>query len=292
MDRTMSRTLPLVTRSFAFLLLTAGLAPVPARSAEDADAIRSLIETLQTERDSRGYETAIKLAEAKGAQPLTVDFYDEMPDVEITLSKSREAQEAGPTTGADDLPAEFKVLLGTEAAHDYRWTLIGKNEKAQEQEQLHPELNAFRAIWHSPLARDSSVFKFEFTRPIRKGGTVFHLYVKADGDVNTGRKHDSIHNGVDYMLTVIDGDPQHTNSRLDVFEADGKTRRGTCNILIQGKSLYLAAGMALQQQDGHSVFEYSVSSYVKNNGPSISSRLTGTTCPTIRPIRIKYGPCP
>ena len=55
---------------------------------------------------------------------------------------TRAAQEVGPTTRADDLPAEFQVLLGTEATHDYRWTLIGTNEKAQEQEKLHPELNA------------------------------------------------------------------------------------------------------------------------------------------------------
>ena len=93
--------------------------------------------------------------------------------------------------------------------------------------------------------------------------------MKADGEDKTGRKHDGIHNGVDYMFTLIDGDPQHASTRLDVFEADGKTRRGTCNIVIHGESLYLAAEMALRQQDGHSVFEYSVSSYVKNNGPSV-----------------------
>ena len=58
----------------------------------------------------------------------------------------------GPTAPADDLPAEFRLLLGTDSGHDYRWTLIGKNEKAQEQEKLHPELNAIHAIWHFPLA--------------------------------------------------------------------------------------------------------------------------------------------
>ncbi len=72
--------------------------------------------------------------------------------------------EPGPTAPADDLPAEFKLLLGTDSEHDYRWTLVGKNDKAQEQEKLHPELNAIHAIWHFPLARDRSVFKFEFTR--------------------------------------------------------------------------------------------------------------------------------
>ena len=32
---------------------------------------------------------------------------------------------------------------------------------------------------------------------------------------------------MDYMFTVIDGDPNHASTRLDVFEADGRTRRGS-----------------------------------------------------------------
>ena len=184
------------------------------------------------------------------------------------LGTASAAQEIGQTTRADDLPAEFKVLWGTNSDRDYRWALVGKNEKASEQEKLHPELNAIRTIWHLPVARNRSVFKFEFTRPIRKGNNVFHLYVKADGDEDTGRKHEGVHKGVDYMFTMIDGDPKHASTGLNVFERDGRGRRGVCTITIRGQTLYLATEMTLQQQDGHSVFEYSVSSYVKDNGPS------------------------
>jgi len=179
------------------------------------------------------------------------------------------ASETGQTAPADDLPAEFKILLGADSPRDGRWTLVGKNDKAQEQEKLHAELNVVHTIWHFPLARNRNVFKFEFTRPIRKGGNVFHLYVKADGDENTGRKHDGVHKGVDYMFTMIDGDPARADTRLDVFEADSTTRRGGCNMVIRGNVLYLAAEMTLRQQDSHTVFEYNVSSYVKNNGPSV-----------------------
>lgn len=203
------------------------------------------------------------------------------------------AQETAQTMPADDLPDEFRILLGTDSAHDYRWTLIGKNEKAQEHERLHAELNAVRAIWHFPLARDRGVFKFEFTRPIRKGGNVFHVYVKADGDEKTGRKHEGVHNGVDYMFTVIDGDPDHASTRLDVFEPDGRARRGACNIVIRGETLYLAAEMALRQQDGHSVFEYCVSSYVKDNGPSAGldyCRATSAGAPKDADARLLANP--
>jgi len=178
------------------------------------------------------------------------------------------AQEIGETTRADDLPSEFKVLWATDSDRDYRWTLVGKNENASEQEKLHTDLNAIHAIWHLPVARNRSVFKFEFTRPIRKGGNVFHLYLKADGDEDTGRIHDGVHKGVDYMFTVIDGDPNHASTRMDVFEADGGGRRGVCAIAIREETLYVATEMTLRQQDGHSVFEYCVASYVRGGGPS------------------------
>jgi len=215
----------------------------------------------------------------------------------LAVGAANAAQETGRETAqtapVDDLPAEFKILLGTDAEHDYRWTLVGTNEKAQEQEKLHPEFNALQAIWHFPLARNRSVFKFEFTRPIRKGNNVFHVYVKADGDQQTGRKHEGIHNGVDYMFTLIDGDPTHASTRLDVFEADGRTRRGTCNIVIREATLYLAAEMALQQQDGRSVFEYSVSSYVRDSRASAGleyCRVASAAAPATSDARLLVNP--
>ncbi len=188
----------------------------------------------------------------------------------LALGAVGAAQEIGQTSPADDLPSEFKVLWGVDSDGDFRWTLVGKNEKAREQEELHPELNAIDAIWHLPVARDRSVFKFEFTRPIRKGNNVFHLYVKADGNENTGRNHDGVHQGVDYMLTVIDGDPSHASSRLNVYEANGRSRRGVCSMIIREETLYVAAETTFQQQDGHSLFDYYVLSYVKDKGPSAS----------------------
>lgn len=186
----------------------------------------------------------------------------------LVASAAGAGQEIGRTTAADDLPDEFSVLWATDSDRDCRWTLVGKNEEAFEQEKLHPELNAIHTIWHLPVTRDKCVFKFEFTHPIRMGGNVLHLYVKADGDENTGRNHDGVHNGVDYMFTMMDGDPNHASTRLNVYEADGGGRRGVCTLAIQGRTLYLASEMTLQQQDGRSAFEYCVSSYVRDGGPS------------------------
>ncbi len=186
----------------------------------------------------------------------------------LLLGAAGAGQEVGHKSPADDLPPELELLLEMDAGRDYRWTLIGKNEKVQEQEALHPEFNAVSTLWHLPLASNRSAFKLVFAHPVRTGNNVFHLYIEADGDKTTGRNDASIHQGVDYMFTLIDGDPRHRSTRLDVFEADGRGRRGACSVLIREETLYIVAEMTLRQHEGHSVFDYYVSSYVKDGGPS------------------------
>ncbi|MDY0167520.1 MAG: fibronectin type III domain-containing protein [Thermoguttaceae bacterium] len=180
------------------------------------------------------------------------------------------AQEIGHTSAADDLPPELELLVKMDAQRDYRWTLIGKNDKAAEQAKLHPEFNAVATLWHLPLAANRSALKLVFAHPVRTGNNVFHLYVQADGDKSTGRKDGGIHQGVDYMFTLIDGDPRHSSTRLDVFEADGRGRRGACSVWIRDETLYIVAEMTLRQHEGRSVFDYYVSSYVRDKGPSAS----------------------
>ena len=125
-----------------------------------------------------------------------------------------------------------------------------------------------RTISHLPLTRGTAAFKVEFARPVRTGGNVFHLYLKADGDEKTGRGNAGVHTGVDYMFTLIDGNPNHESTRLDVWAPDGSAHRGSCTVVIRGEMLYLAGEMAFEQQDGHSVFEHYAMSYVKENGPN------------------------
>lgn len=213
--------------------------------------------------------------------------------VALIVAIAATASEPPPTTPAGDLPPEFSLLWPPDSGHQYRWTLIGTNEKAEDQEILHPELNAIQTIWHLPLAADRNAFKFEFTRPLRTGANVLHLYVKADGDENTGRTDGGIHKGVDTMFNLIDGDPDHQSTSLVVFEPDGKTRRGASVVVIRGNTLYLAAEMSLKQQEGHSVFEYFVSSYVKNNGPSTGlgyHLVSSQAAPKISDTRLLVNP--
>ena len=39
---------------------------------------------------------------------------------------------------------------------------------------------------------------------------------------------------------VIDGDPNHASTRLNVYEKEDGSRRGTCTIAIWEEMLYLA----------------------------------------------------
>ncbi|MCK5803501.1 MAG: hypothetical protein KAI66_11740, partial [Lentisphaeria bacterium] len=171
-------------------------------------------------------------------------------------------QNIGQTVQASDLPAEFTILFAEDSNHDYRWTLIGKNRKVREQEALHPELNAVARIWHCPLAKGRHAFKFEFTRPFRVKNNVFHLYVKADEDSETGRVVKGNFKGVDYMLTLSQGGPGTYRDAWTSFSADGKSHPSPHRTVVKGKVLYLSADMSTQQRENTSVFEYSIMSYV------------------------------
>lgn len=164
---------------------------------------------------------------------------------------------------ADDLTPEMRVLLNAFPDTEYEWTLAGTNQKVNEHQKLHAGINAVSSVWHVPLSNTQHAFRIDFAAPYKTGSNILHLYLKADGNENTGRRTEGSHKGVDYMFTLVDGDPNNNSTRLDVFDADGKSRKGSFSLVIRGQSVYLAAEMAVLQQDSKSVFEYTVSSYVR-----------------------------
>ncbi len=180
----------------------------------------------------------------------------------LAFGANSAAQDVGQKVQADDMPAEFRILLGAAPDRDYRWTLVGRNEKAQAQEALHAELNVVEKVWHCPLAGDRHAFKFEFTRPFKARSHVFHLYVKADGDPGTGRIAKGSMKGVDYMLTLSEGASGPRRDSWSHISADGQWHQAPHLTVLKKDVLYLSANMTIKQQDGASVFEYYVMSYV------------------------------
>ncbi|HNS32104.1 MAG TPA: hypothetical protein PKN36_03915, partial [bacterium] len=181
----------------------------------------------------------------------------------LALSTAVRPQEKRQTAPASDLTPGLKVALRANPDAKYTWTLIGVNEKAEEQEKNNPELNVMSKIWHMPIAKGRHAFKFEFTKPYRTGSNVFHLYLKTDGDENRGRKTEGSNMGVDYIFTLLDGNPNFGNTLLAEYTEDGKSRGGICSTVVAGSTIYLSAEMSVLQKEGSSVFEYFTSSYIK-----------------------------
>jgi|LSQX01.2.fsa_nt_gb hypothetical protein len=180
-----------------------------------------------------------------------------------------------PTTSkADDLTPELRILLNAFPAEEYVWTRIGTNPKATEQQKLSEDLNVIQDIWHVPFANTRHAFRIDFYQQFKKGNNVLHLYLKADGDENTGRKTEGTHKGVDYMFTLIDGDPNHSSTRLDVYDSAGKSLRNNVTIIVKDKSVYLVAEISILQKNSKSVFEYSATSYTYTKETPTSSLKT------------------
>ncbi len=176
------------------------------------------------------------------------------------------AQEVGDTVPADDLAAGMRLVLGADLEAEYEWTLIGEDERAAEKAEEHERLNPPQRIWHVPLAQGRSVFKFEFTRPYVTDRTTFHLYVDADEDEDTGRQDSNV--GTDYMFTVSSGG----RASLRVFDEDGESTSASPRIVLEDDVIYLSADMDLKQEDGNSVFEYWVTSWVRDDaGDSLAN---------------------
>ncbi len=187
----------------------------------------------------------------------------------LSLCVIAPAQEPGETVPADDLTTALRNVLGADQDADYHWTLIGVDERAGERAEEHPRLNPPLRVWHAPLARGRSAFKFEFPRDYVEENTTFHLYVDGDADEATGRKEG--HEGTDFMFTVSGG-----KASLRVFAADGSTTSTSARMVLEGDVLYISADMALKQEDEATVFECWTTSWVRDGegGSVTNSRMS------------------
>ncbi len=180
--------------------------------------------------------------------------------LQVMPSISQEKKQAAP---ADDLTPEIRSFLQASGNRQYHWTLIGENVNYQAHEDRHPRLNVLRRLWHMPLPGGRSAFKFEFTRPYMQGANVLHLYLKTDGDNTRGRLTEGTHKGVDYMLTFLEGNPNHSGNSLGAYSAGGESSRKPVSLILIKNVLYMAADISIEQKEGSSVFEYFVTSYTK-----------------------------
>ena len=190
----------------------------------------------------------------------------------LLLGGVRLLAQAPTTAPADDLPEEFRLLSRLPREAKLRWRLLARNDKVREQEAEHEDVNAVQDIWHIPLRNGRHALKIVFSRPYKVAGHVFHLYVKADGDPETGRKGGV--KGVDYMYTYSCQDPGTERQWWAFWDKDGSNISPSFFNILEDDTLFLCVDMDTQQRDGSSVFELRTSSYIWRD-------VDGTWTPTI-----------
>jgi hypothetical protein len=200
---------------------------------------------------------------------------------------------------ADDLPEEFRFLSGLAQETPLRWRLLVRNERVREQEAAQPDLNAVGAIWHLPLAKGRHALKVVFSRPYTVPEHVFHLYINADGDAETGRKSGAV--GVDYMYTFSCQRPGTEREWWAFWDKDGSSTSSPSFLsLWREEVLYLCVDMNTRQEGGASVFDLRANAYIwrekdgtwqttvsQDVGPV---RVVGDPEPAAAPLRTAHSP--
>lgn len=159
------------------------------------------------------------------------------------------------TAPADDMPEEFRILSHISQNTKLRWHLLMTSDKA-----VHSDINAVQEIWHVPLRKGGHALKIVFTKTYNVPGHVFHLYVNADGNEETGRLKRM--KGVDYMYTYSCKEPGTEKQGWAFWDQGGSISSPNHLNILKENVLFLYVEMDTQQKKGASVFELMTSSYV------------------------------
>lgn len=146
----------------------------------------------------------------------------------------------------DGISDPHEEILGTDptGAETLRTVFDDGEESASRREQ--PGYDATKDLLRvefGHVAGNRCLWRATFAQPPRLDDTVFHLYVDADANSDTGRKGpaEATTTGTDYMLSVVGG--RGTSSRYD---ADGNSRPGpVVNHVVDGNSLLVTADVDL-----------------------------------------------
>lgn len=148
-----------------------------------------------------------------------------------------------------DLSPEIREALGLEPDLPYTFELLHDDKSKDEGDTtIGRELETagdFTKIWFCAAARNRYVWRVDFAAPWEKRGDVATiLYLDADNDRDTGRKDSEWARGIDVMIRP-DG--------ASTFEWHAILRTASA---AEGHSLYLAADITLNQEEGQSVFRF------------------------------------
>ena len=148
-----------------------------------------------------------------------------------------------------DLSPEMREALGLDPDIPYTFELLHDDKsKAEGDTSIGRELETagdFTKTWFCAAARNRYVWRIDFAAPwVQRSDVATILYLDADNDRDTGRKDSEWARGIDVMIRP-DG--------ASTFEWPAVLRAASAS---EGHSLYLAADITLNQEEGQSVFRF------------------------------------
>ena len=154
-----------------------------------------------------------------------------------------------PDRDGDGILDEHEAILGTDPASPEALRVVIDDGPEPEKTRKTPGYDATKDILRiefGHVAGDRCLWRATFAAEPRLADTVFHLYVDADADAETGRKvkppapegrDRAPHHGTDYMLSVVGG--RGTSSR---YNPDGTRTTGpVVTHVVHGKTLLVSA---------------------------------------------------
>jgi sialidase-1 len=146
----------------------------------------------------------------------------------------------------DGIPDSVEQELGTPPNDPETltrfYTAKPKGPGQQDPEALPPELVG---AWFGHVGGDRFVWVYEFGDTVSELRTIFHSYLRLDGDDSTGRQGGASQ-GVDFMYSFVDAhnDPRVFTKQLRVRQ-DWPVRG-----LVAGNRIYVCDDVRIQQTDG------------------------------------------
>jgi hypothetical protein len=151
---------------------------------------------------------------------------------------------------ADGLSDRHEEILGTDPAAADRFGPVfddGRESPERREKEGYDATKDFVAIEFCHVAEDRYLWRATFAEKPRLEDMVFHLYVDADADPETGRKGPAgaASTGTEYMLSVVGG-----SGTSGYYDAEGNRTSGPrVTHVVDGNTLVVSADVDLGRDD-------------------------------------------
>lgn len=154
----------------------------------------------------------------------------------------------------DGIPDKVEEQLGTRPDEAEEFLCALKDGKEAEEERREAGYDSgldIDAVWVAHAGGNRFVWRVDMVGPLDLSNTILHLYIDADRNRETGRKSSGNVEGVEYMVTSVNG-----SGRSTVFAPDGE-RLDPILITVEPveRSVFFSADLKIDQDAAGGNFE-------------------------------------